>query len=183
MRKISAKMIVALGLLLVAGCTGANVKASSQRDYVEVANPAFTMSPNAPETIWVPRSYVDSGLPRGGELAKKGYDAMKATEPVTASQAGIVAPGGTAAALIPRFGLVAAVDKDKVYFNLGREAGLAVGQTLKVFRGGTVVEGLGLAPGEAVGLVEVQGFVGSKGGYGMMKQGGPVQINDLIGND
>ncbi|ACM18572.1 lipoprotein, putative [Geotalea daltonii FRC-32] len=177
------KIVITLGLLFLAGCAGTNTGSSSRRDYVEVANPAFTMSPNAPETIWVPRSYVDSGVPRGGELAKQGYEAIKGSTPVPAGETGIVAPGGKPAALIPRFGMVVAVDKDKVYFNLGREAGINIGQKLKVFRGGTVVEGLGLAPGEAVGTIEVLGFVGSKGGYGVMKQGGPAQMNDLVGGD
>jgi hypothetical protein len=83
--------------------------------------------------------------------------------------------------MIPRFGLVVAVDGDKVYFNLGREAGYYYGQILKVHRGGTIIEGLGLAPGELVGTVEVLGYVGSQGGYGLLKQGGPLRINDLVG--
>lgn len=180
-----------LFLGLFAGCTGAGVHSQGAESYVEIPNPALTMSPNASETIWVPRSSVDSGVPRGGELAKRGYEAVKEglapSQPVagaatvTAPQAGITAPGGKPAAVIPTFGLVIAVDGDKVYFNLGKEAGITPFQKLKVYRGGTVVEGLGLAPGEMVAIVEVQGFVGTNGGYGLVKQGKQVRINDLVG--
>ena len=186
---MKTRMPVLLGLLFLTGCAGAGVQSSRESDYVEISNPAYTMSPNAPETIWVPRSYVEKGVPRGGELVKRGYEAVKGTgapavpgdAASTAPQTGIVAPGGKPAPIIPHFGLVAAVDGDKVYFNLGREAGITPGQKLRVYRGGTVIEGLGLAPGECIGTVEVLGFVGSKGGYGIVKQGGPVQTNDLIG--
>lgn len=40
-------------------------------DYVEISNPDYTRSPNAPATIWVPKRYVEDGPPRGGELLKK----------------------------------------------------------------------------------------------------------------
>lgn len=188
-----ARRIVFLLLLgLVAGCAGAKVQSQGPDDYVEIPNPAMTMSPNAPETIWVPRKSVDNGVPRGGELMKRGYQAIKegvATSPqaatggavVTPPQAGITAPSGKPAAIIPRFGLVVAVDGEKVYFNLGREAGITPFQKLKVYRGGTVIEGLGLAPGELVATIEVQGFVGTNGGYGLIKQGGQLRINDLVG--
>lgn len=174
----------------VAGCAGTRV----QNDYVEVPNPALTMSPNAPETIWVPRSSLESGVPRGGELVKRGYESMKdgvvsppqggAGGPaVTPSQAVITAPGGKPAAVIPRFGLVVAVDGEKVYFNLGREAGITPFQKLKVYRGGTVIEGLGLAPGELVATIEVHGFVGTGGGYGLVMKGGSLRVNDLVGSE
>lgn len=184
---LACKILFLLFLGLVAGCA----TTKDQNDYVEIPNPAFTMSPNASETIWVPRSSVDSGVPRGGELAKRGYEAVKEgltpSQPVTgaatvtAPQAGIAALGGKPAAFIPRFGLVVAVDGEKVYFNLGKGSGITPFQTLKVFRGGTVVEGLGLAPGELVATIEVQGFVGTNGGYGLIKKGGQPRINDLVG--
>lgn len=181
------KLILLLSLGLAAGCATTR----DRTDYVEIPNPAFTMAPNAPETIWVPRESVDNGVPRGGELAKRGYEAVKdglaPSQPVsgaaavTAPQAGIVALGGKPATFIPRFGLVVGVDGEKVYFNLGKASGITPFQTLKVFRGGTVVEGLGLAPGEFVATIEVQGFVGTSGGYGVIKKGGPLRINDLVG--
>jgi hypothetical protein len=189
---------------LVAGCAGAKVQSQVPDDYVEVQNPAQTMSPGSPETIWVPRSSVESGVPRGGVLVKRGYDAAKESmgthpqavtggspvtppqavmggAPVTPPQAGISAPGGKPAVIVPRFGLVVALDGEKVFFNLGRDSGITPSQKLKVYRGGTVIEGLGLAPGELVATIEVQGFVGTNGGYGLVKQGGPLRINDLVG--
>ncbi len=182
-------------MVLSAGCAGTTVQSQGQRGYVEIDNPAFTMSPTSPEKIWVPRESVDKGIPRGGELVKKGYESVtgpetSAPQPTTApapaptvtpSQAGITEPAGKPARLVPHFGLVVALDGNKVYFNLGREAGYSPGQTLKVHRGGTVIEGLGLAPGELIGTVEVLGYVGTRGGYGLLKQGGPVRINDLVG--
>jgi hypothetical protein len=180
-------------IVMSAGCAGTNAQSPGQRGYVEIDNPAFTMSPTAPEKIWVPRESVDKGVPRGGELVKRGYESVTGSETsapqpttapastVTPSRAGITEPAGKPAKLIPHFGLVVAQDGDKVYFNLGREAGYSPGQILKIHRGGTVIEGLGLAPGELVGTVEVLGYVGTKGGYGLLKQGGPVRINDLVG--
>lgn len=195
--------VSAIILLLCAGCAGPAAQSRGQGDYVEIDNPAFTMSSGAPEKIWVPRSYVDNGVPRGGDLVKKGYEAAKnslAPAPqqnvmpaqditpgpaVAPAQAGIMEPSGKPGRLIPQFGMVVAVDKvqdkERVYFNLGREAGYFPGQILKVHRGGTVIEGLGLAPGELIATIEVIGYVGSKGGYGLVKQGGPVWKNDLVG--
>ena len=189
---LARSLPVFLFLGLVSGCSGTKVLSQgveNSDDYVEVTNPALTMSPNAPETIWVPRSYVEKGVPRGNELAKRGYEAVtghrasdgKEAAHTSVSQTGIVGPGGKPAALIPHFGLVVAVEGEKVYFNLGREDRITQGQKLKVYRGGTVIEGLGLAPGEPKGTVEVMGFVGTRGGYGLVRQGGPVQTNDLIG--
>jgi hypothetical protein len=180
-------------IVLSAGCAGTNAQSLGQRGYVEIDNPAFTMSPTAPEKIWVPRESVDKGVPRGGELVKRGYESVTGSEAsapqptttpvstVAPAQAGITEPAGKPARLVPHFGLVVALDGNKVYFNLGREAGYSPGQILKIHRGGTVIEGLGLAPGELIGTVEVLGYVGTRGGYGLLKQGGPVRLNDLIG--
>ena len=195
---IDKRTLVVAGLGLLAGCAGANVQ-SHPDDYVEVANPGLTMSPNAPDTIWVPRSYVEKGVPRGNELAKKGYDAVTggsakqaAAAGATGSAEGTAPPAapvpvklndtaGKPAALLPHFGLIMAQDANRIYFNLGREDGVKLGQKLTVYRGGTVVKGLGFAPGEAVGSIEVSGFVGNNGGFGVLKQGGQVKINDLVG--
>jgi hypothetical protein len=208
---------VTLGTL---GCAGVAGPASRPGDYVEIQNPGFTMSPNAPETIWVPRSYVEKGAPRGKELVKEGYQALTgkpgadparpeaatakapappggpevqtgaAPAPPTRPEAPAAPPvpalvdtAGKPAGLIANFGLVVAVDAARVYFNLGKEDGIAPGQTLKVYRGGTVVKGLGLAPGETVGALQVLGLVGSKGAYGVMKGGETVKASDLVGSE
>lgn len=184
---LNGRALTMVSLVFLAGCAGTNVQPTSRDGYVEIENPGLTMSPNAPATIWVPRSYVEKGVPRGGELTKRGYEALTGTgtrkeaAPSPAPQTGIVGAGGKPAQTIPHFGLVVATEGEKIFFNLGREAGITQGQQLKVYRGGTVIEGLGLAPGERVATIEVLGFVGTQGGYGIIKQGGPVQTNDLIG--
>lgn len=63
---------------LVAACAEnrVGVDLSKEGDYVEISNPAFTMSPGAPATIWVPRKSVEKGIPRGGEVLKKGYESV-----------------------------------------------------------------------------------------------------------
>lgn len=65
-------------LLVVAGCAGNRVAGdnSGNGEYVEVSNPAYTLTPNAPPTIWVKRESVQKGPPRGGDVIKKGYDAV-----------------------------------------------------------------------------------------------------------
>lgn len=64
-------------LFLLAACAGNMASTQPLNGYVEIENPAFTMSKDAPATIWVPRSSVEKGTPRGGELLKKGYEAVK----------------------------------------------------------------------------------------------------------
>jgi hypothetical protein len=179
---LKGKITVTFCLALLSGCAGATSSASRSDDFVEVQNPGFTMSPTAPETIWVPRSSLQQGIPRGGELAKQGYQALKgAVAPAAPRQAALVDPSGAPAGLIPHFGQVVALDGERLYFNLGREDGVLPGRTVQVYRGGTVVKGLGLAPGEQVATLEVQGLAGSRGAYGVVKQGGPVRVNDLVG--
>jgi hypothetical protein len=325
------KMITLCSLLLLTAC--ATNKAASEKpgDYVEIENPGYTMSPGAPPTIWVPRSYVESGPPRGGELVKKGYEKVAGTShasspqqapavatPASAVQppaakpepqpvaapiplknrisvleigengllqpftdrlrgcaAGVildpaqpaflakystvsnqaergafavrlqqeygatvavfiaapdqVAPGKTVqgevydgmggglvrtvsavipafassdaaareaalgkaltdlagrvrevAALLPWYGKIVAVEGDRAYVNAGKEAGLKVGQVLKVYHPGKVVAGLGFVPGERAAALEVSGFIGTNGAYGVIKDGKGVQANDLV---
>ena len=280
------------------------------------------MSPNAPATIWVPRSYVESGVPRGSELVKKGIEAAKGSlsgsqaQPVTQSPTAAVqasqpasvitvknriavleignngllipcseamknqsvgilldssqiaflaryaaittpaergifslrlqedyganlvvfvsAPEGVApgkmlkaeiydgmggemvrmldcrlpqyaandqaakdgaiastlqklsgqlkqvVALLPWYGKVVAVEGDRVYVNVGKEAELRMGQLLKIYRGGKVVKGLGFAPGNKVGTIEVSGFVGANGAYGIIREGSGMRVSDLV---
>jgi hypothetical protein len=73
------RVCAVLCLINLTGCAGIGSQATSG-DYIEIANPAFTSSPNAAQTIWVPRSYLEKGAPRGGELARRGYDAVQGIE-------------------------------------------------------------------------------------------------------
>jgi hypothetical protein len=329
-----AKLAAGCSLVLVAACAANKGSGSAnQNDYVEVPNPGVTMSPDAPATIWVPRSSVESGIPRGGELLKKGFEkatggketaaqheeapvtvaqqpapaaapvAVPAPQPaavpvplksriavlesgdnglllpfdsrITRASAGIlvdnhqvaflaknapmasqaeegafalrlqqeyganaavfvsapdqIAPGKyvqgavydclggvlartvtariplyavadsaardaaleTALAelavqvkyvvgLLPWYGKVAALEGDRAYINAGRESGIRIGQVMRVYRRGKVIPGLGFAPGERIATLEISGFIGADGAYGMVRDGKGIQANDLV---
>lgn len=68
-----------LSLTACAGTRAVGDKNSSS-DYVEVSNPAFTMSRDAPATIWVPKSSVDHGPPRGSEAIKMAYKSVQGNQ-------------------------------------------------------------------------------------------------------
>lgn len=72
------RVLALLSFLLISACSTnrAAVDTSMNSEYVEVTNPAFTMSPGAPATIWVKRESVEKGVPRGGEVLKKGYESV-----------------------------------------------------------------------------------------------------------
>ncbi len=317
-----ASLLILLLITLV-GCAGNRTSNSSPAEYVEIDNPGFTMSPGAPATIWVPRSYVESGVPRGGELVEKGYESIRsnlagsgaqpqapqqtaAVSPVPVQQKNVPAPvvksrilvveigknallpafsealkkvsagivvdpaqasviaryaavgsqsersslavklqedfgvnlvlylaapegivtgkplsvevfeahGGSlvkkfeatvpasaasdkaalsavlqalaldvreTAALVPWYGTVVSVDDSRVYVNAGKESGLTIGRVLNVYRAGKVVGKLGFAPGQRMGLLEITGYVGTDGAFGIVKQGAKAQAGDLVG--
>ena len=288
-------------LLTVTACAGSRTVAGPSAEYVEIDNPAFTMSPNAPATILVPRRYVDSGLPQGGEIlkmayAKAGAVALPAAAPklriavlpmtegapaaelqeqlrsasfailgeprakgelsptATAAErsayvlnlsreqefnavvlVGVQQAGGTGTLIgelydgmgggvllrriettvplaregagdtggqalsaavamlaeklregtrhIPWLCGVVAVDGEKIYLNAGRDSGITLGQRLQVYRGGKAVAGLGFDPGSRVATLEVAGFVGPDGSYGILREGAEVRISDVVGVD
>lgn len=318
-----------LSLIALAGCAAHHETVSSPGDYVEIDNPAYTLSPDAPPTIMVPRRYVESGVPRGGELLEKGYESLrgnlaesgtptaaprqataaapsvippavpspavqqpaKTPVPVLKSrmlvvevgknglgtrfaaalkkssaglvvdpaQAGIIAryasvgtpaersslaiklqedfgvnlvlylaaPEGLAAGstvsvemheahggslvskfeavipsheaavaatlaklsvdvretatLVPWYGRVVSVDGGRVYINAGKETGVRLNCTLQVYRPGKVVGTLGFAPGKKVGTLEVSGFVGTDGAFGVLTGGQKAEVSDLVG--
>ncbi len=330
-----AKLAVGCSLVFVAACaTNKGSGPANENDYVEVPNPGVTMSPDAPATIWVPRSSVESGIPRGGVLVKKGFERVAGTKeaapheevPVTVAQqpvpAAVAAPvivpapqpaavpihlksriavlesGGnglllplsnrisTASAgilvdnhqvaflaknaamasqaeqgafalrlqqeyganaavfvsapdliapgkyvqgavydclggvlvrtvsaripqyavadnaardaaletaltelaaqvkyvvgLLPWYGKVAALEGDRAYINAGRESGIRIGQAVRVYHRGKVIPGLGFAPGERIATLEISGFIGADGAYGILRDGKDVQVNDLV---
>ncbi len=353
---INRAALMIFSFCFLAGCAANQGAISSSEDYVEIENPAFTMSPGASPTIWVPRSYVDSGIPRGGELLEKGYESVRgkmsdgasrtaapapappALAPVTASPvvsttpsvpavlpvpppvasparppvkaaeapffksriliieteknelsarfgealkrlsagtvldpaqaafvaryaslgspaeraalavklqedfgAGLViflsAPNGTLpgktvsaevregyggtllrklvevispypvndankrdaaimsslrglaagvrelAGLAPWYAKVVSVEGERVYINAGKETGIETGRKLNLYRAGKVVEKLGFAPGPKVGIVEITGFVGTDGSFGIVKQGEKARASDLVGTE
>lgn len=83
-RRLPAVMLI-LAFLLVCislpGCAGPQ-QAVNTNDYVEIDNPFYDAVTNDNPKIWVPRKSLESGVPRGKELLKKGYEAVAGT-PVT----------------------------------------------------------------------------------------------------
>jgi hypothetical protein len=84
-------------------------------------------------------------------------------------------------ALAPWYGRVVTVEGERVYINAGKETGIGLGLMLNLYRSGKVVERLGFAPGQKIGILEITGFVGTDGAYGIVKQGGKAQPSDLVG--
>ena len=334
------KAIVLSSCLLLAACAGQKTAAtgSSPDDYVEIDNPAFTMSADQPSKIWVPRRYVESGVPRGSEVVKKGVEkvfpskstpqpppqaptspppqtamnypsyqppgsgsapapvpvtpvavkhrmvvieigqngltpplqeqlrrggvaimadpaqaaflAQSATltgpdgksslavrlqqeynvnEVIFVSAAEGLAPGKTVTAevydtmgggllrgydavipaytvtdqaardaavaealagiaarvrelmpLLPWYSRISAVNGNRAYISAGKEAGLRIGQALKVYRSGKFLKGVGYAPGSKIGVLEVDGFVGPNGAFCAIKDGQGIEAADVV---
>ena len=336
------KALVFSCCLLLAACAGqktATTPSASSEDYVEIPNPGFTMSADQPATIWVPRRYVESGLPRGSEVVKKGYEkvfpsknsqtpapqdqtntaqqqrksagiapisaqvpaapAPMAAAPFTLKhrmvvieigrnglmqplqeqlrRAGValmadpaqasflaqsasvaspegkssfaarlqqeysvnevifvgaadgLAPGKTMTAEVydtmgggllrgfdavippyketdqpaknaaiaealagiaarvtelapslPWYSRITAVNGNRAYISAGKEAGLRIGQTLKVYRGGKFLKGVGYAPGSKIGTLEVDGFVGPNGAFCAIRDGQGIEAADVV---
>ena len=82
--------------------------------------------------------------------------------------------------LTPWYGRIFAVDGERVYLNAGRESGIQTGQKLKVYRGGKVIAGIGFDPGAPLATLEVAGFVGTNGSYGVVKDGQGVKLTDIV---
>jgi hypothetical protein len=85
--------------------------------------------------------------------------------------------------LAPWYGKVVTVEGERVYINAGKETGIGFGQMLNLYRSGKVVEKLGFAPGQKIGILEITGFVGTDGAYGIVRQGGKAQPSDLVGTE
>lgn len=87
MRKCRPLLVIAA--LLLAACAGPRtVPVGTAEGYVEIVNPAYTMTPDAPQTIWVPRRHTE-GVPRGRELVKKGYEVVKSEIGKTRAAGGV----------------------------------------------------------------------------------------------
>lgn len=332
--RILKLVVLSLGAV-VAACAHNQGTSGKTEQYVEIDNPAMTMSPNAPAKIFVPRSYVEDGVPRGSEVIKKGveevagnfrqtpqeprsgrpvqpaahategsrpasgmapaatkgpamaknrivlveigqndvtkplYENLRATPSVftldpsqvfvpllttppsdsrekgriskniqrdysanmvvfVAAPEGIVPgkpvsaeifdaagggflrrietsiPTGAAAhpatgetmlsgvlasladkissyiALLPWYGRITEVEGSRAYIAAGKESGLTVGQPLNVHRKGRFIEGLGYAPGEKIGTLVIEGFVGANGSFGTIGNGQGAQAEDIV---
>jgi hypothetical protein len=83
-------------------------------------------------------------------------------------------------ALLPWYGRITAVEGNRAYVAAGRESGLRAGQLLKIYQNGRFIKGMGFAPGEQVGTMVLQGFVGPNGSFGMIKEGQGIRANDIV---
>ncbi len=83
-------------------------------------------------------------------------------------------------AVLPWYGRITAVEGNRAYIAAGKEAGLTIGQILHIYHNGRFMKGLGYAPGELIGTLAVQGFVGPNGSFGQITQGQGVQAADLV---
>lgn len=83
-------------------------------------------------------------------------------------------------ALLPWYGRITAVDGNRAYIAAGREAGLRTGQVLKIYQNGRFMKGMGFAPGEQVGSLVVQGFVGPNGSFGVIREGQGIKATDIV---
>jgi hypothetical protein len=86
-------------------------------------------------------------------------------------------------ALLPWYGRITAVNGNRVYIAAGKEAGLRIGQVLKIYQSGRFMKGLGFAPGEQVGTLAVQGFVGPNGSFGVIREGQGIKSSDIVSVD
>lgn len=66
-----------VSLIILAGCAGNRGAVQDSGDYVEIDNPGVTMTLGAPPTTWVPRSYLEKGIPRGSEVIERGVSSLR----------------------------------------------------------------------------------------------------------
>jgi hypothetical protein len=84
---------------------------------------------------------------------------------------------------LPWYSKISAVNGNRAYITAGKEAGLRVGQTLKIYRGGKAMKGLGFAPGSKIGVLEVDGFVGPNAAFCAIKDGQGIESSDVVSSD
>lgn len=71
------RSLVVASIALLSGCARVVTSGDSPNSgYIEIANPAATMSPGAPATIFVPREYTDNDVPRGSILIEYSYESV-----------------------------------------------------------------------------------------------------------
>jgi hypothetical protein len=109
----------------------------------------------------------------GAEPADKSSAAAPALAAFTDKIRGLVA-------VLPWYGRITAVEGNRAYIAAGREVGLSIGQLLHIYHSGRFMKGLGYAPGELIGKLVVQGFVGPNGSFGQITEGQGVQATDLV---
>ena len=126
---------------------------------------------------------MGGGLLRGFDAAIPSYkekDQTARDAAVGEALAGITAGVKELACSLPWYSRISAVNGNRAYITAGKEAGLRVGQILKVYRGGKFLKGLGFAPGSKVGTLEVDGFVGPNGAFCAIREGQGIEAADVV---
>ncbi len=83
-------------------------------------------------------------------------------------------------------GRVARIEGERVFLNVGRKAGVQIGDILKVTGEPQDVydpqkgEHLGKAPGRVKATIEVKGYIGENGSIASIHSGAGIQVNDKI---
>jgi len=72
------RLAALLFFLMLSSCSENRVvvDSSGNSEFMEISNPAYTLTANAPATIWVPRESAENGIPRGGIILKNTYEAV-----------------------------------------------------------------------------------------------------------
>ena len=109
-----------------------------------------------------------------------GSDKVSRDASLAAALADLSLRVGDVVNLTPWYGRIFAVEGERVYLNAGRESGIQIGQKLKVYRGGKVIPGIGFDPGTQVTTLEIAGFVGTNGSYGVVRDGQSVSLSDTV---
>jgi hypothetical protein len=109
-----------------------------------------------------------------------GSDKVSRDASLSAALADLSLRVGDVVNLTPWYGRIFAVEGERVYLNAGRESGIQIGQKLKVYRGGKVIPGIGFDPGNLVTTLEIAGFVGTNGSYGVVRDGQSVSLSDTV---
>ena len=109
-----------------------------------------------------------------------GSDKVSKDASLSAALADLSLRVGDVVNLTPWYGRIFAVEGERVYLNAGRESGIQIGQKLKVYRGGKVITGIGFDPGTPVTTLEIAGFVGTNGSYGVVRDGQSVNLSDTV---
>ncbi|WP_243375124.1 hypothetical protein [Geotalea sp. SG265] len=76
-RWLLAGWVIVVGLAVLSGCNRTIVPVN-QDEYVEIDNPINLGNPAENPKVWVPKSSLVNGIPRGRELVRKGYEKVTA---------------------------------------------------------------------------------------------------------
>jgi hypothetical protein len=129
---------------------------------------------------------MGGGLLRGVDVVVPAYkenDQASRDAAVAETIAGITTKLQELVPFLPWYSRISAVNGNRAYVTAGKESGLRIGQTLKVYRGGKQMKGLGFAPGSRIGTLEVEGFIGPNAAFCAIKDGQGIEASDVVSAD